>query len=84
MKYKRFYINFLFLFFYSNFISLAQSPSNIYDKLEVAGNIKGDTLKAKSLRVTSNPLTGKVLTSDAQGNATWQTLPDLSPWSIAG
>jgi hypothetical protein len=44
------------------------------EKLHVAGNIKSDTLKTTALRVTgSTPAAGKVLTSDASGNASWQT-----------
>jgi len=43
------------------------------EKLHVAGNIKTDTLKTTGLKITPNAATGKILTSDAAGNATWQT-----------
>ncbi|MFT3682052.1 MAG: hypothetical protein QM791_17385 [Ferruginibacter sp.] len=44
------------------------------EKLHVAGNVKTDTLKTTALRVTGGtPAAGKVLTSDGNGNAGWQT-----------
>ncbi len=43
------------------------------EKLHVAGNIKADTIKPSVLKVATNAGTGKVLTSDATGNASWQT-----------
>jgi hypothetical protein len=44
------------------------------ERLHVAGNIRADTLKTTSLRLSgSAPAAGKVLTSDANGNASWQT-----------
>jgi|GEM_PF-3187236 len=47
------------------------SPS---EKLHVAGNVRADTVKTTSLRLSgSAPAAGKVLTSDAAGNASWQT-----------
>jgi FG-GAP repeat len=46
--------------------------TNPTEKLEVTGNIKGDTVKPAALKLTTNAGTGKVLTSDATGNATWQ------------
>src|SRR6218665_653077 len=42
------------------------------EKLDVSGNIKGDTAKLNSLQITLNAGTGKVLTSDANGAASWQ------------
>ena len=42
------------------------------EKLQVAGNIKADTLKPNALKLMLNAGTGKVLTSDAEGNANWQ------------
>ena len=39
------------------------------EKLQVAGNIKADTVKPNALRLTPNAGNGKVLTSDAAGNA---------------
>ena len=46
---------------------------NPLEKLHVAGNIKGDTLKPNAIRLTPNAGLGKILTSDAAGNGIWQT-----------
>ena len=43
------------------------------EKLHVAGNIKGDTVKPNVIKITLNAGSGKLLTSDATGNASWQT-----------
>lgn len=44
------------------------------EKLHVSGNVRADTVKTTALRLSgSAPAAGKVLTSDASGNATWQT-----------
>lgn len=43
------------------------------EKLHVAGNIKSDTVKPSAIKFTPNAAAGKVLTSDAAGNANWQT-----------
>jgi hypothetical protein len=43
------------------------------EKLHVAGNIKADTVKPNAIKLTPNAGTGKILTSDATGNANWQT-----------
>jgi hypothetical protein len=43
------------------------------EKLHVAGNIKADTAKPNVLKITPNAGAGKILTSDANGNASWQT-----------
>ncbi len=43
------------------------------EKLHVAGNIKADTVKSNVLKLTVNAGTTKILTSDAAGNAGWQT-----------
>jgi len=42
------------------------------EKLQVAGNIKADTLKPNAFKFIANAGAGKVLTSDATGNANWQ------------
>jgi hypothetical protein len=42
------------------------------DKLHVAGNIKADTIKPTAVKLIPNAGTGKILTSDAAGNASWQ------------
>jgi FG-GAP repeat len=44
------------------------------EKLHVAGNIKADTIKPNVIKLTPNAGTGKILTSDAAGNASWQTI----------
>jgi hypothetical protein len=47
--------------------------ANPSTKLEVVGTVKATGLQATSLQITggTGPLTGKVLTSDASGNASW-------------
>jgi hypothetical protein len=42
------------------------------EKLHVAGNIKSDTIKPSAIKLTPNAGAGKMLTSDAVGNASWQ------------
>ncbi|MBC8172524.1 MAG: FG-GAP repeat protein [Chitinophagales bacterium] len=42
------------------------------EKLQVAGNIKADTVKPNVLKLTKDAAAGKVLTSDDAGNAKWQ------------
>ncbi len=42
------------------------------EKLHVVGNIKGDTVKPNAIKLTPNASSGKILTSDAAGNASWQ------------
>jgi len=41
------------------------------EKLEVAGNLKIDTVKPAAIKLTANAGAGKILTSDATGNASW-------------
>jgi hypothetical protein len=41
------------------------------EKLHVVGNIKADTLKPGAIRFSPDAGSGKVLTSDADGNAAW-------------
>ena len=43
------------------------------ERLEVIGNIKADTIKPNAVKLILNAGAGKVLTSDAAGNANWQT-----------
>lgn len=43
------------------------------EKLEVVGSIKTDTVKINSLQLGPNRGLGKILTSDAAGNGTWQS-----------
>ena len=55
------------------------------EKLEVNGNIKGDTLKANYIKISLNAGASKVLTSDANGVATWQSPGGGgSGWSLTG
>lgn len=42
------------------------------EKLQVTGNIKADTLKPNAIKLITNAGAGKILTSDANGNANWQ------------
>ncbi|MBC7642908.1 MAG: hypothetical protein H7174_11305, partial [Flavobacterium sp.] len=49
------------------------------EKLEVAGKTK-----TNELQVTTGALAGRVLTSDATGNATWQPTSIGNAWSING
>ena len=44
------------------------------EKLHVAGNLKTDTIKPNAIKFASFPGTNKVLTSDIDGNASWQFL----------
>ncbi len=41
------------------------------EKLEVSGNIKADTVKPAAIKFVPNAAVGKILTSDAAGNASW-------------
>ena len=42
------------------------------EKLQVVGNIKTDTVKLNVIQLAPNRGLGKILTSDATGNGTWQ------------
>ncbi len=42
------------------------------EKLDVNGDLRADTILPVAIRMTPNAGDGKVLTSDASGNATWQ------------
>jgi FG-GAP repeat len=42
------------------------------EMLHVTGNIKADTIKPNVLKITTGAGSGKILTSDAVGNASWQ------------
>ena len=71
---KNYIMVFLSLFYYGNAIcqNTGIGTSSPVEKLHVAGNIKADTLKPDALKLLPNAATGKVLTSDAAGNASWQ------------
>ncbi len=53
------------------------------EKLHVAGNVKVDTIKPASIKFTPNAGEGKVLTSDAAGNASWK-VPEKSIFKATG
>ncbi|MES2778222.1 MAG: hypothetical protein V4722_28865 [Bacteroidota bacterium] len=42
------------------------------EKLHVAGNLKADTIKPAAIKLPLNAGDGKILTSDAAGNASWK------------
>jgi hypothetical protein len=42
------------------------------EKLHIIGNIKADVAILNGIKIASNASAGKVLTSDAAGNASWQ------------
>lgn len=44
------------------------------EKLHVAGNVKTDTVKTNVVKITLNAGAGKILISDAAGNAGWQNI----------
>jgi len=44
------------------------------EKLHVAGNVRTDTIKSSAIQLPPNAGAGKILTSDADGNGTWQNL----------
>jgi hypothetical protein len=48
------------------------------EKLQVAGNIKADTIKPNGIKLTPNAGNGKVLISDAAGVGTWQASSSLA------
>ena len=53
------------------------------EKLHVSGNIKADTIKPSAIKLMPRAGNNKVLTSDASGNASWQT-PAASASNTAG
>ncbi|MEZ5028016.1 MAG: hypothetical protein R2765_04440 [Ferruginibacter sp.] len=65
----------LFLFLLVASMSRSQNvgigTNNPSEKLHVVGNVKADTLKPSAFKLTSGAGEGKVLTSDANGNASW-------------
>ena len=82
---KNFFMKKIFILFYcSFFIFILSMPKDLFsqnvgigtttptEKLHVAGNIKADTVKPNAIKLTPNAGAGKILTSDASGNASWQ------------
>jgi hypothetical protein len=62
---------FILYFFYCKAQNVGIGTSTPSEKLEVSGNIKTDTVKPAAIKLTPNAGTGKILTSDALGNAQW-------------
>ncbi|WP_462248609.1 FG-GAP repeat protein [Ferruginibacter sp.] len=58
-------------FTFSQNVGIGTATPN--EKLHVAGNVKADTIKPNAIKLTPNAGIGKILTSDAAGNANWQT-----------
>jgi hypothetical protein len=52
------------------------------EKLDVAGNLKADTIKPNVVSILPNAASGKVLTSDANGNGSWQSSSAASAGNI--
>jgi FG-GAP repeat/LVIVD repeat len=72
MKTKLILPFFLIASFYANAQNVGIGTTAPTEKLHVTGNIKADTVKPNSIKMTANAASGKVLTSDASGNASWQ------------
>lgn len=69
-------ILFIALFIIIHKIAVSQNvgigTTTASEKLQVAGNIKADTIKPTAIKLLPNAGSGKILTSDAAGNASWQ------------
>ncbi len=50
------------------------------EKLDVAGNIKADTIKPTAFKLTTNAGEGKILTSNAAGVASWRSSLDTGAY----
>lgn len=64
------------LFLFPHFLyaqNVGIGTSTPLEKLHVAGNLKIDTIKPSAIKLTPDAGIGKILTSDAAGNANWQT-----------
>ncbi len=75
MGIKYFTLSFISFFIYINLYSQNTGIGTTapLEKLHVEGNIKADTIKPNRILLTPNAGIGKILTSDAVGNASWQT-----------
>lgn len=74
MKKIFFSISITVLFFSVHAQNVGIGTTTPTEKLHVAGNIRLDTIKPNRIKLTPNAGEGKVLTSDASGNASWQEL----------
>ncbi|NOU37663.1 MAG: hypothetical protein HOO89_03050 [Ferruginibacter sp.] len=54
------------------------------EKLEVIGNVRGDTAKFNTIKLTNGAAANKILTSDASGNASWAASTSVSNWNVDG
>lgn len=63
----------LFHIVYSNAQNIGIGTAAPAEKLHVTGNIKSDTIKVNGIKLPPDAGEGKILTSDASGNASWQT-----------
>jgi FG-GAP repeat len=84
MTTKLFIPFFLMVSFYANAQNVGIGTLSPTEKLHVAGNIKADTVKPNSIKIIPNAAIGKVLTSDATGNASWQELTTTSSGVLDG
>ncbi|MBC7934949.1 MAG: hypothetical protein H7Y86_06280 [Rhizobacter sp.] len=62
----------LLTIFYSNAQNVGIGTAAPAEKLHVTGNIKSDTIKVNGIKLPPDAGEGKILTSDAAGNASWQ------------
>lgn len=72
MKRFIFLLHLLAAFCFANAQNVGIGTTAPTEKLHVAGNIKADTLKPSAFKLTPGAGEGKILTSDAVGNASWQ------------
>jgi hypothetical protein len=75
---------FLMASFYANAQNVGIGIPTPTEKLHVNGNVKADTVKPNSIKITPNAGSGKVLTSDAVGIASWQELTTTTGSSTGG
>jgi len=54
------------------------------ERLEINGNVRADTLKSNAILLAPNAGVGKILTSDDNGNATWENLVIPPPENNSG
>jgi hypothetical protein len=82
---KKICLIFYFYFFLSYFLfsqNVGIGTTTPIEKLHVAGNVKADTVKPNAIKLSPNAGAGKILTSDAEGNANWQTINSTAGGSV--